>query len=65
VWGRVGSGGERDIGGRDRCTEPAAEQKAGADQRSAEDLQDVADRDTVLELLTPEATPRSQSSVRA
>jgi hypothetical protein len=43
----------------------AGEEKAGAEQRSAENLKDVADRDPVLELLTLEAAPRAQSSVSA
>jgi hypothetical protein len=65
VWGPVESGGECDTGGRGRCTKPAAEQKAGAEERSIENVQDVANRDTVLELLTPEAIPSAGSSVVA
>ena len=65
VWGRVGSRGVRDTGRHRRRTEPARDQKAGADQRAAENLQDVADRDPVLELLTPETTPRTRSSILA
>jgi hypothetical protein len=65
LWGQLGSGGERDSGGRRQRGELAGEQKAGADQRSAENLKDVAYRDPVLELLTLEAAPRAQSPVVA
>jgi hypothetical protein len=65
VSGRIGSGRERDTGGRRQSAEPGREQNAGADQRSAENLKDVADRDPVLELLTPETTLRTRPSVLA
>jgi hypothetical protein len=58
-------GGERDSGGRRQRAEPAGEEKAGADQRSAVNLKDVANRDPVLKLLTPETVPRAQSPVLA
>jgi hypothetical protein len=63
--GRLGSGGERDSGGRRQRAEPAGEEKAGADQRSAVNLKDVANRDPVFELLTPETVQKAQSPVLA
>jgi hypothetical protein len=52
--------GERDSRGGRECAEPAGE-KAGANQRSAENLKDVAYCDPVFKLLTPETVPRDQS----